>query len=102
MDNSNCNPSKGGCCSGCADERDHCGGGKMIMLSTQDGQEIPCSITSTFGVDEMDYIALRQVNNEVLIFRYTEDSDGSINMDNIKSDEEFDRVSEVFKSKILR
>ena len=105
MDKDNCNqPSKGCCCGACEDEQDlqdfcGCDGAKgMIMLSTEDGQELQCGIISVFGVSEMDYIALQPVNtNEVLIFRYIEDDDGTIDMDNIKSDEEFDRVSEAFK-----
>ena len=102
MDDGNCNSSNGGHCGGCSTERGHCGcgaAGKMIMLSTEDGQEIQCVIISEFRVDDIGYIALRQVhNNDMLIFRYAEGDDGTIKMDNIKSDEEFDRVSETFKN----
>jgi len=102
--NNNCNTSNGCCGGGCADERDHCGcegNGRLMLLSTEGGQEIPCAIISIFKVDEMGYIALRQINNnEILIFRYTEDSDGTVNMDNIKTDKEFDQVSEAFKNSV--
>jgi len=87
----------------CVDEHDlsgcSCGSsGRMLMLSTIDGQELPCRIICIYGVNEMDYIALQSARtNEVLLFRYFKENDGTNNIDNIKSEDEFDRVSEVFK-----
>jgi len=93
------------CCGSCADERyisgcgSGCSGGMgMVTLSMEDGQQLQCKILRVFGVSKLaklDYIALMPVDsNDVLIFRYIKGNDGNINIDNIKSDEEFDLVSD--------
>ena len=54
-------------------------------------------------MDDQDYIALLPVDEhgtpldeEVIIYRYAEDEEGSPVLDNIESDEEFEAVSKVF------
>lgn len=67
-----------------------------ITLTLDDGSEIECHVLGTFEVDDIEYIALLPIGEEeVFLYRYTEDEDG-IELINIEDDEEFDIVSEAF------
>ena len=102
MSHDNRMPSAGCCCGACADECNSlsgCNSRGMLMISTQDGQELRCAIIRIFEVSGQSYIALLPVHtDEMLVFRYMKDESGAVHLDNIQSEEEFDIVSETFKN----
>ncbi len=74
----------------------------FVTLELEDGSEIDCDIVMIFSVEEQDYIALVQREEEekeeaeVLFYRYSEDEEGTPSLDNIETDEEFETVADVF------
>ncbi len=75
-----------------------------VMVTIElDGEELDCEILTIFELDKQDYIVLMPVddNGEPLndtscyIYRYYE-NDGNYDIDNIISDEEYERVSKKF------
>lgn len=80
------------------DEDCGCEDMQTVTITLEDDTELDCSVIGHFSVDNIDYIALLPENlDEVLIYRYTE-TDDFVDIENIESDEEFQRVSEVFQS----
>lgn len=75
-----------------------------VTLDLDDGTSIECAILTILEVDNQDYIVLVPVDEndepvaegEVFIYRYFEDTDGTPNLSNIESDEEFEKVSDRF------
>lgn len=76
-----------------------------ITFEGDDGEsfELECGVIGIFETEENDYIAvlIPEVENEfeegVYYFRYTEDEEGNQLLDEIESDEEFEKVHEVFE-----
>ncbi|ADZ84094.1 DUF1292 domain-containing protein [Cellulosilyticum sp. ST5] len=107
-DNKNC-----GCGCGCGHEEENtsgCGCGHdhdeeetLIYVTFEDeDQEVACSVLSIFECDGREYIALapkEEVENadeaEVLFYRFSEDGD-DVQLDDIETDEEWDKVASVF------
>ena len=78
----------------------------LVTLELDDGTELECEILTIFDVDDQDYIVLMPVDengeplneNEVIIYRYFEDEEtGEPKLDNIQSDEEYERVGKRFQ-----
>ena len=78
-----------------------------VTVELEEGESVECRILTIFTAGgEEDYIALIPVdeNDEdnpegtVYLYRYYEDEEGNPSIDNILSDEEYDRVSEAFSS----
>lgn len=75
-----------------------------VTLDLDNGTSVECAIMTILDVDDQDYIVLVPVDEddepieegEVYIYRYFEDEDGNPSIDNIGSDDEFERVSERF------
>lgn len=75
-----------------------------VTLDLDDGSAIECAILTILEVGDQDYIVLIPVDEndqpieegDVFIYRYFEDEDGTPSLENIDSDEEFERVSEAF------
>lgn len=76
----------------------------MVTIELEDGEELDCEILTIFEVDDRDYIVLMPVDEngdplndeEVYIYRYTEDEDGSPYLENIETDEEYEAVGKRF------
>ena len=75
----------------------------FITLSLDDGKELECEVITIFESNGKDYIALypldssyQKTEGEVFIYRYFEDKDGNVDLQNIDSDDEFDMVSDAF------
>lgn len=69
---------------------------EMMHLELDDGEEIDCFVLGIFEVEEKEYIALLPENDEdILLYAYTELEDGA-QLDNIESDEEYEKVAKVF------
>ncbi|OON95984.1 MAG: hypothetical protein ATN31_10280 [Candidatus Epulonipiscioides saccharophilum] len=74
----------------------------VIFLTFDDSEEeVPCDVLGIFPVDGINYIAVipKMLNEdeeeEVLIYRYAED-ENDIQLSDIETDEEYDRVSDEF------
>ncbi len=87
------------CC--CGHEHDDC---EKMSIVLEDDREIICDVLGIFSLSEdsdKEYIALLPEGEEdVLIYRYSEDADG-ITLDNIETDEEYDEVAECFDDLFL-
>lgn len=74
----------------------------FVTLTLDDDSELECEVITIFEVDDQDYIVLLPVEQsedeegEVYIYRYFEDEDGEPSLDNIESEEEFEKVSAAF------
>ncbi len=90
---------EGGCCKENHDNCHHEHDGEefeKVTISLDGEEDITCNVLGVFDVNDRDYIALLpEKDEEVLIFRYTEE-DGNVSLDNIETDEEYEEVSEVF------
>ena len=68
-----------------------------ITLTLEDDTELECSVIGTFDVDDLNYIALVPINgDEVMIYQFSEDDEGNMNLSLIESEEEFEKVSSAF------
>lgn len=75
-----------------------------VMVTIElDGEDLDCEILTIFDIDNQDYIVLMPVDENgeplddtlVYIYRYFE-NDGDYAIDNIQSDEEYERVNKRF------
>lgn len=81
---------------GCGHGHDH-GHPDVITLTLEDDKEVECAVLGIFEVENQEYIALLPEDSEdVFIYAYHEDKEGQVNLENIESQEDFDRVSAVF------
>ena len=71
----------------------------ILNITLEDGTEMPSEVIGIFDVEEIEYIALLPKDREeVLLYRYKELNDEEIDLQNIESDEEFEKVSSEFWS----
>lgn len=93
-----------GCCGGASHTHDHegcgCSGGHdepVIYVTFEDeDKEVACDVLGIFEVEDQEYIALApQDEEEVLIYRYSENGE-DIQLDEIDSDEEYEKVAAEF------
>ena len=74
----------------------------FVTLELEDGTEVETQVITIFEVDGQDYIVLipedqvDEEEGEVYIYRYFESEDGEPGLDNIETQEEFDKASEIF------
>lgn len=75
-----------------------------VMVTIElDGEDLDCEILTIFDIEDQDYIVLMPVDENgeplddtlVYIYRYFE-NDGNYSIDNIQSDEEYERVNKRF------
>lgn len=72
---------------------------EKMTLVLDDDSELVCDVLGVFEADGVEYIALLPEDDEdVLVYRYIEndDTEEGFELQNIESDEEYDRVSDVF------
>lgn len=73
-----------------------------VTLTLDDGTELECVVLTIFEAGGKDYIALLPLDGqeaedgEVYLYRYTEDANGTPDLENIVSDEEYDIVADAF------
>ena len=73
-----------------------------VTLSLDDGTEMDCEVLAIFPANKNMYIALlplEQENEEeddIYLYRYSEDEEGNPILDNIEDDEEYDIVADAF------
>ena len=82
-----------GCDCGCEQET------SQMTLVLDDDSELICDVLGIFDVEDAEYIALLpEGDEEVLIYRYVENEDNEDEFEllNIESDEEYEKVSDIF------
>ena len=86
----------------------------MVSLDLDNGVTLDCEIITIFDALGREYIALMPVDADgnpvdedgvlvdeedgaiILLYRYSEDEDGTPSLDNIESDEEYDEVAAIY------
>lgn len=73
-----------------------------VTLTLDDGTELECVVLTIFEAGDKEYIALLPLDGqeaedgEVYLYRYTEDANGTPDLQNIVSDEEYEIVADAF------
>lgn len=66
---------------------------ETVTLTFEDSKEVECHILGIFEVDDVEYIALLPVGEEeIMIYRYSEETDGQVKLDQIQNNEEYEKV----------
>lgn len=104
------------CGCGCGHDHEHDEGIELdtiyLTFETEDGseEEVECGVLGIFDVEDQSYIALvvpaeegeeGDLEEEFYIYRYDEDEDGEPILDVIESEEEFNKVNEVFENEFF-
>lgn len=91
-DNDECNCGNDHCHDNCEEH--------IVTITLDDDTEVKCSLIGDFEFEDKRYIALLPENEEeVLLYRCNgSDDDEELELSLIESDEEFDKVEEVFYS----
>lgn len=70
---------------------------EMMHLILDDDQEVDCYVLGIFDVKDREYIALvPEETEDVLIYRYAENDEDGVELDNIEDDDEYEEVGKVF------
>lgn len=81
-----------GCGCGGHDDNHH-----SVTLTLEDDTELDCPIIDAFEINEQQYMALlHPVDETVLLYRFFENEDDTIDLETIDADEEFELVSKTF------
>ncbi|MDF1618466.1 DUF1292 domain-containing protein [Petrocella sp. FN5] len=68
-----------------------------ITLTMENNEQVECAVLGIFEVEDQEYVALLPEDSEdVFIYIYKEDEEGEIELANIESQEDFDRISAAF------
>jgi len=85
---------------GCDDDGCGCGhdhGSQTITLTLDDDTVLECPIIDAFEIEDQSYIALlHPIEENVLLYRYFDNDDDTIDLETIDSDEEFELVSKTY------
>lgn len=74
----------------CNHEQEH----ETLTLTLDDGKTMECIIIDIFDIDGQSYIALlHPLEETALLYRFEEIGDDAIDLINIESDDEFEKVS---------
>lgn len=73
----------------------------IITLTLDDDTELECAVMNIFEVEGQSYIALLPLDGEeedrdVLLYRFKELEDDEIEINMIETEEEFDKVAEIY------
>ena len=81
-----------GCGCDCEDEE-----AEIIVFEDENGKEESFEVIGVFEVEEKEYIALQsQDDSSILLCKYIEKENGDYEVEEIESDEEFNKVSDAF------
>lgn len=81
-----------GCGCDCEDEE-----AEIIVFEDENGKEESFEVIGVFEVEEKEYIALQsQEDSSILLCKYIEKENGDYEVEEIESDEEFNKVSDAF------
>ncbi len=74
---------------------------ETITLEFECGEAVECAPVCVFEADEKEYIALipldcEEGEEEVYIYRFFEEEDGSCVIENIEDDDEYEKAADAF------
>lgn len=84
---------------GCGHDHDHDHEHHMhtVTLELENGEELECPIIEIFEIDGKEYIALLHPVEEIaMLYGFKDHEDGSLELTEIESDDEYEAVSEAF------
>lgn len=84
---------------GCGEDHDHDHEHHQhtVTIELETGEELECPIIEIFEVNEKEYIALLHPEEEIaMLYGFVDNEDGSIELTEITSDEEYELVSKEF------
>ena len=94
-----------GCGCGCGDETEE--SIIYVTFDDEDDTEVPCSVLDIFECNGREYIAIApkaDVDNEdeaeVYFYRYSENGE-DVKLDDVETDEEWNKVAELFDEKFF-
>lgn len=76
---------------------------RIVYITLEDDTELECVVLGIFDVNDREYIAVMPTDKaedeegEVYLYRYNELEDGTPELDNIETDEEFEIVQDAFE-----
>ncbi len=69
-----------------------------LTLTLEDGKELNCEVLASLEHNDKEYIAvLPEDEDEFWIYEYSENEDGTLNINNIEDDDTFDEVGKAFE-----
>lgn len=82
---------------GCGEDHDHEHHQHTVTIELETGEEMECPIIEIFEVNDKEYIALLHPEEEIaMLYGFLDYEDGSIELTEITSDEEYELVSKAF------
>jgi len=86
-----------GCGSHDHDHGEHDQNHHTVTLTLEDDTELDCPVIDVFEINEQQYMALlHPLDETVLLYRFFENEDETIDLETIDGDEEFELVSKTF------
>ncbi len=74
----------------------------VVSLNLEDGSTLECPVLDVFELDGCEYIALlHPVDDVAMLYGFTDNGDGTIEVSDIESDGEFNKVSEYVNKKMM-
>lgn len=102
FENAKCDGDCSSCLSEC--ETKETASGTTLTLQMDNGESVECAILTIFQADEKEYIVLLPLDEdgmadgeEVFIYRYSKNADGTPYLENIADDDEYEKVSAGFE-----
>ena len=68
-----------------------------IILLDQDNNEVEFELIDTFGVDEANYVALKQINDDLILMVELIESDGEVIFKAIEDQDELDEIIALYE-----
>ena len=68
-----------------------------IILLDQDNNEVEFELIDTFGVDEANYAALKQIDDDLILMVELIESDGEVIFKAIEDQEELDEIIALYE-----
>ena len=68
-----------------------------IILLDQDNNEVEFELIDTFGVDEANYAALKQINDDLILMVELIESDGGVIFKAIEDQDELDEIIALYE-----
>lgn len=68
-----------------------------IILLDQDNNEVEFELIDTFGVDEANYAALKQIDNDLILMVELIESDGEVIFKAIEDQDELDEIIALYE-----
>ncbi len=90
----------------CTDENcEHDHGEEQVIYIMFDGEdeEVACDVLGIFDVEGKEYIAItpKDSDDDVLLYGFQEDEEGEVDLTEIETDEEYEKVASTFEQEFF-